>query len=108
MWAHKIITSHKQMFITVSKTTTVNIYFRNGTVWEGIAVSNDDLLNAVLTAAPWAIGGYTDEKKQAWAAGRGKFITVGGGRRKKIIEGPQEPATPAQPQQDQLPDSNPA
>lgn len=43
----------------------------------------NEMIAAVLTRAPWAIGGYSDDIKKAWNSSRQSFIATVDGRRQQ-------------------------
>jgi hypothetical protein len=85
-WIYKLVTTHRTNGIRTGKTYTAQIWDRHGVAM--IIPGKEDLvnqmLNAVVQRAPWALAGHSAEIEQAWKSNRAAVVAAVDQRRQQI------------------------
>jgi hypothetical protein len=78
IWIYKHVTTHRSYGIAVSKTYAAMVCDKFGVKLTLVAGNKeakvDEMLSALVTRAPWAVIGYSNELETAWSQNRAGFI----------------------------------
>jgi hypothetical protein len=89
MWAYMKVTQHRTNGIPTGKTYTALVWDRHGMciTINGREKTIRDMLEGILSRAPWAFGGYAADIEKTWKANRAGFIGAVDQRRTSVPTG---------------------
>ncbi len=78
VWLYRHTVQRKSYGVTTGKTHSAMIWDRHGTsiTVQGKEEQVNTMLTAVMSRAPWAVGGYNDQLNNGWKKDRSNFIAA--------------------------------
>ncbi len=87
-WVYKHVFKTRHYFFIVTKTISAMVWDRSGARIQIAAGSKeqraDEMLQAILQRAPWAVAGYSDDLLRAWNQDRPNFLAAVDQRKSQI------------------------
>jgi hypothetical protein len=86
-WIYKMVTTHRTNGVRTGTTYTAQIWDRHGA--QMIVQAKEDVVNEMLNAtvqrAPWALAGHNPEIEKAWKSNRASVLAAVDQRRQQVL-----------------------